>query len=132
MAFEKTLSERGRKKILDNCISSNHQDFNVTDCQKCFLDYCKKASCIKKVCTLEKHEKMEYKSGSGGTLKYILCRDCHNTCVKLSKCQCSDDLCDKSCYTKNLCTHGGIRTLTTMNPISVGLIGEFVSCSLYC
>lgn len=118
LRYNNTTSPQIRDEILINC--RDHSDYNISPCDKCFTLYAAEAGKAQTRCNREDHEKMIYKEGCKN-LKYILCIECHHSCVRKSKCQCID-VCTKKCESKTVCEHGGVRKITDLKPLTVGLI----------
>ena len=112
MVYDKCLNEKSRTRILNHCKTNSHGDFHFSKgCNKCLLQYYKHASLLKSKCNKENHTKIQHVSLSGESVDFVLCKACHLICLENSKCREIDE-----------CEHVGTRSLTSMNPISIGVV----------
>lgn len=86
------------------------------------------ASQLKKGCNAQNHVKIQYEPLSNlqgdarCLMDYILCIACNTLAVKQTLCSCKNS-CGEKCNTQNVCEHRAVRTISSLRPISIGLIG---------
>ena len=125
-AYNQCVDETKRGKIVDFCIKSKHQDMNITECDTCFKTYLTVSSEIRKTCDSLQHEKIKYyrDENKAKEIDYILCKSCNKSAIQQSLCSCSSlHTCEEECKTRAVCDHKTVRVLSSLTPISVGLIG---------
>ena len=112
MVYDKCLNEKSRSRILKHCSESFHDELHFSKgCNKCLLQYYKNASPLKLKCDSENHTKIQHISLSGESVEFVLCKPCHLVCLENSKCRDIDE-----------CEHVGSKSLTSMTPLSIGLV----------
>ena len=127
-SFKECLSENGRTAILNHCLASKHENFRLTSCEQCFNNYFNVGGRLKALCDSENHKKLKYtkivnsNSGETRTIDYFLCKQCHENAVLQSLCKCTQK-CETICELKNVCDHGCVRTISSLQPITIGLVG---------
>ena len=54
---------------------------------------------------------------------YFLCETCHQKAIKKAICICSTTVCTNLCGEKVVCSHKPTKKLSSLTPISLGLVG---------
>lgn len=128
MSYKECISEEGRTSIINHCLGSDHAAFKLTACNSCFNDYFIVGGEMKSICDREQHVKLKYNALTDPVTKsevvtdYFLCSCCHESAVTQALCRCVNT-CTEICRNSNICDHGCVRTLTSLQPISVGIVG---------